>query len=543
MVLVMALAAGQAPGANEWVVLTMADADGGDAEVPLQDVVQLTVSKVGDPTAGKIVLTKEYAGAGRVKILNQAKTAQVSEVPIASCPATLWVEGTTTSSGVRDVTIKGEWVESGTCPDPDSEKVTVYEVDTVKPDQTTKVMISTKHDDEYPSSYQTEDRKIKVVAKVKPVVAGATVHFRSKDPDPDDGSPYDTADPDDNRGTPKRGSLSPSQADTNAQGEAEVILTVTDRYAGDNYIVQSSHRSSFASLKESGTLVAWKRVYVEEDKMFKKGTDLAADFTADGNSDADVIQVVDASGFAVNDSIVIFDADHPSGETRTISAINGNNITVADLTNSYNAGYASGDKGAAIGRPADGYYDAELSSGTIAAFGVVTSGVDGGCFVECKRLPDTETPVPFRSNFGVTEEAAMNAIVDFANVWFANRTKTNYFCLLGACTLTRLGDEHYGKSNADVNIVSVFLGEIQREFTQDAFQANATTVAHEIGHQFSQQHCTHRYTWMGSGDPCTMNVEGDPEAEPPIPPTSLTDQTVEFHQDHLYTIRDSEDNY
>lgn len=70
------------------------------------------------------------------------------------------------------------------------------------------------HDNNYPSGFQTEDRKIRITAKVEPAKANANVYFRTYDPD--DRSSYETdTKGDDNHepiradgSTMKRGSLS-----------------------------------------------------------------------------------------------------------------------------------------------------------------------------------------------------------------------------------------------------------------------------------------------------------------------------------------------
>ena len=127
-------------------------------------------------------------------------------------------------------------------------------------------------------------------------------------------------------------------------GVAKAILEVTDHWAGDNYVITVHAIYEPTPLNDhSGTLIAWKRVYIEKDKMYKIGSHLAAEFTADGNSDPDVITVTDASVFSVDDSVYVFDADHQPGEPATIDGIDGNDITLdVDLADDYDAGYDPG---------------------------------------------------------------------------------------------------------------------------------------------------------------------------------------------------------
>jgi len=361
-------------------------------------------------------------------------------------------------------------------------RIVVYKVASITPSSTQKVMISTMQDDTYPSAYQTEDRKITITATVTPVLEDVDIWFQPADPD--DGSGYDPVADEDNNGSPQYGSLSYNCAETDSSGEAETVLTITDQYAGDNYKVEASQNSDFSvTLEETGLLVAWKRIYVEEDKMYKTGSDLQSDFTADGDSDPDTITVWNASYFGYGDTIVIFDADHPDGEERTLGPtdISGNNITVADLTNSYNAGYSSGDKGAAVGLPAAGWWDADISGRTDDAFGSAADGSDDGCFVEIEMLSDGENMVQRKYVLPTPSER-----LSFCNMWFENKDKTsNYIWVCGVWHRQYEGDLYYGTAQYLDDYCYIFLGEITHQFDYaDRPTVNADVVAHEIGHQF-----------------------------------------------------------
>ncbi len=305
------------------------------------------------------------------------------------------------------------------------------------------------------------------------------------------------------------------------------------------YIVQASACSDFGEVTESGVLVAWKRIYIEEDKMYKTGSDLATDFTADEDSEPDTITVEDGSVFSENDSVVIFDADNPTGETRTITAISGNDITVADLTNSYNAGYSAGDKGAAVARPADGVYDANITGRDTNAFGSAANGSDGGCFVEIKILSDGTNSVPYRETFG--SDAAR---VSFRNVWFSNKGKSNYIYVCSAEYHDAKGDNWYGVTNNGYNVTYVYLGEISDDFPSDVATVNADVTAHEIGHQFALtqvdgSHPNDIWCHEGNGtDYCLMSYQRD-----------RTDAYSEFCYNsdpnspiHIMDVRDASDS-
>lgn len=110
---------------------------------------------------------------------------------------------------------------------------------------------------------------------------------------------------------------------------AEVVLTFTDRYAGDNYIVRATcvdaQNKPFNDdsgvtadptadagipaihIKETALLTAWKRVYIETDKMFRVGADLTQDAPAMQNV---VFCATAGLNLAVNDFVQILDMDN-----------------------------------------------------------------------------------------------------------------------------------------------------------------------------------------------------------------------------------------
>jgi hypothetical protein len=72
------------------------------------------------------------------------------------------------------------------------------------------------------------------------------------------------------------GTVSPASAVSDSTGTVRTTLRITSRYAGDNYRVIASTDPAFpcatnSSCAKSGELVAWKRVYIETNRMYKKG--------------------------------------------------------------------------------------------------------------------------------------------------------------------------------------------------------------------------------------------------------------------------------
>jgi hypothetical protein len=218
----------------------------------------------------------------------------------------------------------------------------VYLVDFVLPQDTDfaqfkegRVLISTKMGGGYHTAFQRFDGSIDVEAHIRPPLPGKAVTFEVIDPD--DSSPYDedgnaetifhwtlrgapyqienaaqNSEPNDNRdrgvlhlrpGTFWQYNIFQSAAfagrvqGTDPMGIARTTLTITDRFAGDNYVVRAtcrgvgvmpfnagSHVSGTpgyhanlpdVDVRASTELQAWKRVYYEKDTMYRQGAFLA----------------------------------------------------------------------------------------------------------------------------------------------------------------------------------------------------------------------------------------------------------------------------
>lgn len=424
-------------------------------------------------------------------------------------------------------------------------------------------MISTLHDNVYRTTEQTQDRIVKVTATTNSG-SGQIVYFRTRDPD--DRSSYETnnTDNDNHDATFRRGNLGSATGfteapgtrktdgngrvirigiRTNAQGKAAVNLTVTNRYAGDNYIVDAScGDSTFTEKKSSGLLVAWKRIYIEEDQMYQFGTDLTADFNADADNNPDNISVRSTNGINVGDTLTLFDANSPNGEGIVVRGIAGNTLTVVsaadsnrDIQSNYDAEYPRANgRGAAVADPRRGVYDADVTGRTDNAFGGRADGSDGGCFVEVSILADGGNRVPYRRDWtgGVSR-------ADYTDVWFKNRGDVNYIHVVG-CAYNQVGDNVYGVSHAGNNYNYIFLEEIQDDFAANAPTVNADTDAHEIGHHFNLANTDNAHpagVWCHEGngtDYCLMSYQRD-----------RTDGVTEFcHSapNHLDEVRDENDS-
>lgn len=155
-------------------------------------------------------------------------------------------------------------------------------------------------------------------------VGGKTAYFRVLDPA--DTAPYAiNARANDNKdsaaGTLGGGGITPDptnprmvSAVSDASGLVKLILSTTPQYAGDNYRIEASYDPNFVcsgGCPQSGTLTAWKRVYVERDRMFRKGSDL----TQDVSPGATEIRVANKRAFRRGDVVRIIHAPRLDGSS------------------------------------------------------------------------------------------------------------------------------------------------------------------------------------------------------------------------------------
>ncbi len=155
----------------------------------------------------------------------------------------------------------------------------------------TRVLTHNYGDYPYPSSLQIQDGAIRVQATVlvnNQPAPGKTIHFRLIDP-PDTAPYVQQADDDkfgdnaDGPGSLNEAGKTTTTAVSDASGRVSVTLLVTSFAAGDNYQIEASGSESFPcalTCPKSPVFTAWKRVYVEYHKMFRKGAFLTTDVPA-----------------------------------------------------------------------------------------------------------------------------------------------------------------------------------------------------------------------------------------------------------------------
>lgn len=381
-------------------------------------------------------------------------------------------------------------------------------------------------DDAYPTAFQTEDRKIVVEATVveeaRPA-AGVTVHFRLIDPE--DKAPYASTGAGDNKGGP--GSLSVTSATSDADGKVRTVLTVSDTYAGDNYQVEASLQPApnFKKIARSGVFTAWKRAYVEYDRMYKVGQFINQTSGA-GQADPSKVFVPTPATFAMGNMVHVL-AGFPAGgtpatadgEMRTVVAIAADHIVVnAPLANTYpyGGGFPPGEDPpySFVAKVTGGAYDLSPSTpiGATAFDDTFTEWVfvDGGGFV-----PAWPT---------INDVADIGRSVFF----FKNRQppsfqvpRTNHVQLVAAGSHSDVAEPNAtGATSAAGNISWVFHDKIASLCggcnTNQLKNFIDSVATHELAHQWNVNppvtltdgHDS-EFTWINATRECLMNLAGD----------------------------------
>jgi hypothetical protein len=248
-----------------------------------------------------------------------------------------------------------------------------FELRDFSPETERRVLISTGMDEAQPngvftysSSHQTEDGRLRIRAQL----------FRAGEPepfvpvyfwidDPRSSAPYEStgAGYGDNHDAYHAGLitfrdvagkvLSVVSATTDQDGWVETELIVTDRYGGDNYRIIASSNPDLATGDRfscyytrcwfSGTFTAWKRVYLEADRMFKKGAFLTQPVAASPDAPVTVALESIPKGVGKNKYLMfihspsIGSSGTPWSEVVKVTGVNNKNkeVTVEHLTYGY----------------------------------------------------------------------------------------------------------------------------------------------------------------------------------------------------------------
>ena len=346
-------------------------------------------------------------------------------------------------------------------------------------------MISTRHDKHYHTRVkttssnrpaQTEDGKVVISAYVKPALANVPVYFELIDPD--DRSPYDgkkkpkeqgNKDPNDNRDPTKSmkgGRLKDYTAFQDAclparsartrlkkidgiqRAVAEITLNITDRHAGDNYRVRASCRDpqgkpfdshsgttndgakTVDTIPRSAVLIAWKRVYIEQDEMYQKGATILRVTRKRHNGKLSLELLLDnTDDFGVflkkGSLITIFTVDGKTVDKK-VSAVMGRTITVVAIKKNDKRIRIPKYSGVRLSRDNRTY---KVSTHLFPkAFGRRSDGADGGTFVEFVWKHTGSSSIPKYTSFPNNDVE-----IEFCNHWYKNKgDKTNIFQLVAS---------------------------------------------------------------------------------------------------------------
>jgi hypothetical protein len=272
---------------------------------------------------------------------------------------------------------------------------------------------------------------------------------------------------------------------------AETTLQITSQFSGDNYQVRASmqkphnlepfdKRSSWttndtyvtSSIKESETMIAWKRVYIEQDNMYKLGATITANAPA-GETNLTVDSTAD---FSVGDSVVVFWTN--GSFNTTIMATSISSVTISNGLPQAMTPYA-GIRPAI--EPATYLVDRRFLA---QAFGSTpdgsSSGADAypgqgaGAFIEFLDAPTGGGKVPKFSVFPSSSRA-----LTFSQYWFRNRNEStsNIRYLLAANRQSQSGAP--GWAWHTLGIAIVFDG------MKTSVEQRDDTTVHEIGHLFN----------------------------------------------------------
>jgi len=281
----------------------------------------------GGARSGELVATLPYQRDDRVPPTNSVEIpGSASVITLFSAPAPSGIEEIINEIVIDDIRY--------TPPDPEP----TITFDAVLP-QHTRVLTHNYGAYPYPSPLQTLDGAIRVNAFVSlngQPAPNKTIHFRLIDPP--DAADYVAHAGDstygDNADGP--GSLNGQQVVTAVSDGAvrvSVTLNVSSFAAGDNYQIEASGTPNFScglACAKSATFTAWKRIYVEYNKMFRRGAFLREDAEPGARrlliDDADglpnppfVVRLLHAEpvdapsgGFATNETVRVVKVDRES---------------------------------------------------------------------------------------------------------------------------------------------------------------------------------------------------------------------------------------
>jgi hypothetical protein len=337
-------------------------------------------------------------------------------------------------------------------------------------------------------------------------------------------------------------------------GTATFYLKLPPRYAGDNWQVEVTKKSAGGVTipnkipSYSAIFTGWKRVFVEKDRMFRRGGLLAVD-AAQGQSSLYVAKRWDAvnstwvraESLEVNDKVAVFDTGSPfegahdegciigldptNDSTRWIVVTLGTLQCQGGFTlgRDYSCSvdtagawvFAVGTRSAALGviHSQDGTI-ADTATNQVNGTGSAFYDADmrdiaqpfDDAFVQLIALRSGSGAVPYMPQEWFSATGNDTTLRQFHQLWFQNKSPMdppnaefnnphNYFHLVGASSATTLDGLSWvnGFTYKLSDISYIFIGSINAQCgscsaAQKANHAQETT-AHELAHQFGVNSC------------------------------------------------------
>jgi hypothetical protein len=399
-------------------------------------------------------------------------------------------------------------------------------------------------------------------------VGGRTVYLRVIDP-PDRSVyvPAGAQQPNDNSESVTAYPRIPASVTTDSDGRFAATLLITSQHAGDNYQVEASIDPSISSNSSyecgpgcfrSGTITAWKRVYVERDRMFRAGAFLTQDVTpctGSGCPATTVIRVNNARDVAGARRLRLMHA--PRFDGAGLPTYYSEDVDVIRVDRKQNT--------VEISNPARPYFGPDTNLGGVTrvasladAVGVITGANVLGdyfdantgnidtlftpSFVEYVWLTDDPLPfMPYKESV-LGSGAISDELSLLARKWFHRYGDDNVQHLIGASA----ADDTFtlGRTAAGIgtNFIWVFVQSVvDRAPNRGEARFNGEVTAHEFGHAWQVNiglnggHCADRQ-YNNPTRWCTMHGSYDDFGACHGTCPEFYDGTVAFH----YSAGDSE---
>ncbi len=406
--------------------------------------------------------------------------------------------------------------------------------------RTRVLMHKHRSDDTYPDMMrQKNEGEISIeVTVISKAPTGGSLYFRLIDPK------------NDNKGGP--GTLggcvgTPCMAPYGPDGKIKLTLTITPTFGGDNYQIEASFKDEpFKKAgRTKGVVEAWKRAYVEYDRMYKTG---AGEFiNQDSGNGQSLVYVPTPSAFPVDAMVHVmsgFDAATVKGEFGIVRMNSATDHIVVDtdpgtplndpLINLYGASTSTTHPFSFVALAGDAY-DIQPSTTVLAeAF--------DDAFVEWLRVDGSS----FLPSWPVINE---NDIDSRSFFFFKNLDRgtvmpeINHIQLVAAGALAAPDDGDAGKASSGKAWSWVFTDTIASTCvgctsTQEQNYEHSVN-AHECAHQWdvnptdTKGHCT-QTAWNDLSRGCLMN---SPIDRPWLGVPRLHKSTGPTIPDDLYCIR------